>query len=243
MASPNDKGKVESGIKFVKGNFFKGRTFYGGTDLDIRLKNWNMEKNLRIHGTTRKIPHKIFLEEEKTCLSPLPPVRFSLAKISTRKVYHDCHIYVDYNYYSVPYEYVGKTVDVEITDKLLRVFYRQEQIAIHNRITERGKFSTVTAHYPEFKVFAQDEFKSLYRERMASLGPYCEKMFCRVIEKQPGNWTRTVKGILSLTGFYSQDTVEASCRRALAFDLAEYQAVKRICKNGAYTLPVSEVAL
>ena len=114
VASPNDKGKVESGIKFVKDNFFKGRTFTGGTDLDIRLRNWNIEKNLRIHGTTRKVPHQVFLEEEKTCLCPLPPVRFSLAKISTRKVYHDCHIYVDYNYYSVPYAYVGKTVDVEV---------------------------------------------------------------------------------------------------------------------------------
>lgn len=243
VASPNDKGKVESGIKFVKGNFFKGRAFTGGTDLDIRLRNWNIEKNLRIHGTTRKVPREIFLEEEKTCLSPLPPVRFSLAKISTRKVYHDCHIYVDYNYYSVPYEYVGKTVDVEITDSMLKVYYRQEQIAAHERITDKGRFSTVTAHYPEFKVFAQDEFKDLYRGKMASLGPYCEKMFSMVIEKKPGNWTRTVRGILSLTSFYSQDIVEASCKRALAFGIVEYQAVKRICRNGAYTLPVSEVAL
>jgi len=35
------------------------------------------------HGTTRKIP-----QEE-----------FTLAKVGIRKVYHDCHIYVDYNYY------------------------------------------------------------------------------------------------------------------------------------------------
>jgi len=243
VGHPNDKGKVESGIKFVKGNFFKGRTFTGGTDLDIRLKNWNIDKNLRIHGTTRKVPCGVFMEEEKTVLSPLPPSRFILSKISTRKVYHDCHIYVDYNYYSVPYEYVGKTVDVEITDKLVKVFHKQEQIAIHKRIADRGKFSTVAAHYPEFKVFAQEEFKSLYRGKMASLGPYCEKLFSQVIEKQPRHWTRTIKGILSLTNFYSPDTVEASCKRALAFGIVEYQAVKRICKNGAYTLPAGEVTL
>ena len=242
VASPNDKGKVESGIKFVKGNFFKGRTFKSGTDLDIRLRNWNIEKNLRIHGTTRKVPHQIFLEEEKTCLSPLPPVRFSLAKISTRKVYHDCHIYVDYNYYSVPYQYVGKTVDVEITDKLLRVYWQQEQIAVHERIRDRGRFSTVTAHYPEFKVFAQEEAGDLYRDKMASMGQNCEELFKKVVEKQPRHWRATIKGILSLTNLYSPDTVDAACKRALAFGIVEYQAVKRICKNGAYTLPVSEVA-
>lgn len=243
VASPNDKGKVESGIKFVKGNFFKGRAITGSNDFDIKLRKWNTDKNLRIHGTTRKVPYEVFVEEEKTSLSPLPPSRFILSKISTRKVYHDCHIYVDYNYYSVPYQYVGKTVDIEIGDKLLKVFYRQEQIALHKRITDRGKFSTVASHYPKFKVFAQDVYQNIYRDKMADLGPYCEKLFSQVIEKQPGNWTRTVKGILSLTNFYSPDTVEASCKRALAFGLVEYQAVKRICKNGAYVLPVNEVAL
>lgn len=131
----------------------------------------------------------------------------------------------------MPYEYVGKTVDIEIQDKLLKVFYRQEQIAIHSRITDRGKFSTVASHYPKFKVFAQDVYQNIYRDKMADLGPYSEKLFSQVIEKQPGNWTRTVKGILSLTNFYSADTVEASCKRALAFGLTEYQAVKRICKT------------
>ena len=29
---PNDKGKVESGIKYVKINFFKGRSFTSGND-------------------------------------------------------------------------------------------------------------------------------------------------------------------------------------------------------------------
>ena len=153
------------------------------------------------------------------------------------------HIYVDYNYYSVPYEYVGKTVDVEITDNMIKVYWRQEQVAVHERIPDKGRFSTVTAHYPEFKVFAQDEAGDLYRDKMASLGPCCEKMFYNVIEKQPGHWVRTAKGILSLTNFYSQEIVEAARKRALAFGIVEYQAVQRICKNGAYTLPVSEVAL
>ena len=243
IASPNDKGKVEAGIKFVKNNFFKGRDITGATDFDLKLRKWNIDKNLRIHGTTRKVPYEVFVEEEKTSLSPLPPSRFTVSKISTRKVYHDCHVYVDYNYYSVPYEYVGKTVAVEIGDKLLKAYYRQEQIALHRIITGKGKFSTVTSHYPEFKVFAQDTYQNIYRDKMANLGPYCEKLFSQVIKKQPGNWTRTVKGILSLTNFYSVDTVEASCKRALAFGMTEYQAVKRICKNGAHVLPVSEVVL
>jgi len=243
VASPNDKGKVECGIKFVKSNFFKGRVFSGGTDLDQKLKAWNIEKNGRIHGTTRKVPCEMFIEEEKNVLIPLPLSRFKVSKISTRKVYHDCHIYVDYNYYSVPYQYVGKTVDIELTDKLLKVFYKANQIALHPRITLKGQFSTQASHYPDFKVFDPGQYQKVYKDRVELVGPYCGQLFDQVIEKQPKHWIRTIKGILSLTNFYSAETVEASCRRALAYGIAEYQTVKRICKNSAYCLPVEEVAL
>jgi len=90
IKSPNEKGKVESGIKFVKGNFFKGRFFSSGTDLDKRLKDWNIKANNRIHGTTRKVPFEVFMKEEKSLLASLPSARFTISKISTRKVYHDC---------------------------------------------------------------------------------------------------------------------------------------------------------
>ena len=62
---PNDKGKVESGIKYVKSNFFKGRSFTSGNDCDNQLRQWNRKANLRIHGTTRKVPREIFEQEEK----------------------------------------------------------------------------------------------------------------------------------------------------------------------------------
>ena len=243
VASPNDKGKVESGIKFVKSNFCKGRSFVSGTDLDRQLRVWNKDKNNRIHGTTRKVPYEIFMEEEKAVLSPLPPSRFVVSKISTRKVYHDCHIYVDYNYYSVPYEYAGKTVDIEIGDKLLKVSYRQEQIALHTRITLKGQFSTVSSHYPDFKVFDSTQYQDIYKQKVSLVGPYCTKLFDQAVAEKPKHWGRTIKGILSLTNFYSIQTVEASCRRALAYGIAEYQTVKAICKNAAYALPVEEVAI
>ena len=243
VASPNDKGKVESGIKFVKSNFFKGRTFTSGSDLDRSLRKWNIDKNNRLHGTTRKIPFDVFMEEEKSLLASLPPARFVVSKISTRKVYHDCHIYVDYNYYSVPYAYVGKTVSIELTETVLKVFYKSQQIALHKRINEKGEFSTVNSHYPDFKIFDLSEHHRMYKEKMASIGPSTLKLFEKTVSRQPKYWTRTIKGILSLTKLYSNDVIEKSCTRALAFELAEYQAVKRICKNSAYALPLEEAFL
>jgi len=240
---PNDKGKVESGIKFVKSNFFKGRTFESGTDLGYQLKAWNRNVNERIHGTTRKVPLEVFTGKEKSCLGPLPPVRFSLAKISTRKVYHDCHIYVDYNYYSVPYEYVGKKVDVELTDSLVKVSYQGSRIALHKRITDKGVFSTIKSHYPAFKMFDATENQKIFRQKMKEMGPYCEKFFDKVLSQKPKSFSAIVRGVLSLKKLYPDSVIEASCKRALFYGAIEYRVVKSICKNSAYVLPLEEVAI
>jgi len=243
IAKPNDKGKVESGIKFVKGNFFKGRAFTSGKDLDCQLKAWNRTANGRIHGTTRKVPIDVFTEEEKSILSPLPPVRFVISKISTRKVYHDCHIYVDYNYYSVPYEYVGKNVDIEITESLVKVYYAGKRIALHKRIAGRGSFSTLESHYPSFKIFDTTENQKALRQKMKEMGPYCGKFFDKVLSQKPKSASSIARGVLSLKKLYPDSVIEASCKRALFYGAIEYRVVKSICSSSAYVLPLEEVAI
>jgi hypothetical protein len=114
VRKPNDKGKVESGIKYVKRNFFLGRKFKDSDDVERKLRKWmDSTSNQRIHGQIRKIPQEVFEEEEKRKLQELPEEEFTMLNVGVRKAYHDCHIFVDYNYYSVPFEYVGKEVEIE----------------------------------------------------------------------------------------------------------------------------------
>jgi len=138
---PNDKGKVESGIKYVKGNFFKGRKFANGAECDRKLRFWTEEANKRIHGTTKKVPVEVFEKEEEDKLLPLPSLKYQTCQSGTRLVYHDCHIFVENNYYSVPFEYVGTEVDIEIADTLIMVFYKGTQVTIHSRLQGKGQFS------------------------------------------------------------------------------------------------------
>ncbi len=69
----NKSIKVESGIKYVKNNFFIGRKFKDGNDLDKKLRSWLEDKcNARVHGTTRKVPREVFDSQEKHLLKSLP---------------------------------------------------------------------------------------------------------------------------------------------------------------------------
>lgn len=236
---PNDKGKVESGIKYVKNNFFSGRDFLDGMDLDRQLREW-LDKtcNQRVHGTTRQIPLELFAKEEKAKLKPLPLKEFSMADVGSRKVYHDCHIYVDYNYYSVPFEYVGQEVDIELDKNILRIFYQNKEIALHPRQGGKGKFSTDNSHYPQYKRYSETEYQEKYQAKMAEIGPYAEQLFFQIVEQHPKEWARTVQGILSLLKNYSKEIVESACKRGLAFGVNRYTILKNICGNGSYLLPI-----
>lgn len=235
---PNDKGKIESGIKYVKNNFFLGRKFKNKNDLNYQLKRWLEKANSRIHGTIKKVPLEIFEKEERSKLLPLPFDDFQIAKAGIRKVYHDCHIYVEHNYYSVPFEYVGKEVEIEITKSLLRIFYNLKEIAIHPLCLDKGQFVTNENHYPKYKRISETEYQEKYQTKMKSLGPFAEQLFFLILENQKGSWYRTVQGILSLEKSYSKEIVELSCKRALAYNVYEYQKIKNICKNGSYKMPI-----
>lgn len=58
---PQEKGKVESGVKYAKNNFIKSLSTKDFYRVQSLLRDWvNNTCNTRIHGTTRKIPKEVF---------------------------------------------------------------------------------------------------------------------------------------------------------------------------------------
>jgi len=242
VREPQEKGKVESGIKYVKNNFFAGRKFIDGNDLDKQLTKWLENTcNKRVHGTTRKIPIEVFCNEEKDKLIKLPEEDFSFPKVGQRTVYRDSHVYVDYNYYSVPSKYIGEKVDIEVNEKLVKISYQGSQIAVHKTIKKRGEFSTVDSHYPKFKNYLSSEYKEMYREKMSLIGEDTGQLFLLIIKKHPNEWNKITQGILSLVKIYSEEIVNLACKRALAFQICRYRIIKNICENGSYNLPLDYI--
>lgn len=243
VRQPQEKGKVESGIKYVKNNFFAGRQFKTYADLKTQLKEWTQHYcHERIHGTTKEKPRVLFEEKEKGVLKPLPIKAFYMGFRGQRKVHKDCHVILDHNFYSVPFKYVGKTVEVEQDPKEVKIFYEGCQIALHPHVDGKGIFSTQTAHYPKYKYYTPEspEYLSLYKEKMTSLGKETEIFFSLIVKEHPRDWYRVVKGVLSLRKKYSDEVINLTCKRAMAFGITHYQKIKKICESGCYHLPISE---
>lgn len=231
---PQQKGKVEAGIKYLQGNFVNGRQFKDSHDLRSQLKSWVKKANHRVHGTTKKIPSEVFRQAEQEKLQALPEEEFAFFNRGKRKVNRNCHLHFQQNYYSVPACLVGKEVTVRWNDHLLRITYQGEQVALHKLALGQGEYITRRSHLPDYKSYSQTEYQAKYEEKMANIGESAHQYFRQLVKKKRGYWRRTVRGILGLVVDYGKEAVEASLARALYFDVANLVIIKNILAKRLY---------
>jgi len=107
---PKGKGKVESGVKYVRRNFWAGLISISGIDdLNWRCRDWLAKvANMRIHGTTGRVPLEMLREENlpSTAGRPAYPVEPAVL----RRVSHDCLVSFRGCRYSVPSDWANKNV-------------------------------------------------------------------------------------------------------------------------------------
>lgn len=77
--SPEKKGKVEAGVKYVKRNALAGREGERADEVNKMLVRWVTEiAGARQHGTTGRKPLEVFNAEEKPALMALPKAAFEM---------------------------------------------------------------------------------------------------------------------------------------------------------------------
>lgn len=224
-----DKGKVESAIKYVKNNFLKAATATTFEDLSKELAVWNEQvANKRVHGTTRKVPLDVFTRQEQAQLLRLPTLRYQSYSLEKRKVNALGHISYRQNFYSVPCAYMGQTLLVKATDTMLRIYQQEQQVALHAIASGKGSYVTQEAHKPLYK---QKKSESYYRQQLAPIGTHALAFMQALQQHRPYHWHDMIRGILHLSKHYNASTLDAACKRALAYQALSYQVVKRICQK------------
>ncbi len=124
------KGKVESGVKYVKRNALAGRRFASWDALNAWLEEWAVTvADQRVHGTTHERPIDRFARETLTPLGVRVPYRYEQERI--RRVPADALVAIGAARYSVPVQYVGTTVTVQETTTHYEIFQGAACIARH----------------------------------------------------------------------------------------------------------------
>ncbi len=142
------KGKVESGVKYVKRNALAGRSFDSFAALEEHLVRWMARVDGRVHKTTHERPMDRFERAERAALRALParalPVR---ERRLTRRVSSEALVDVDTVRYSVPHRLVREAVEVLVGETRVRIFHGGDLVADHRRSCEPHSRVVDSTHY------------------------------------------------------------------------------------------------
>ena len=204
---PRDKPKVERGVQYVRERFFKGGDFKDLTHLRSEAARWCRDvAGLRIHGTTRRQPLQVFLDEERHALIPWDGEPYELAYWRNAKVHQDHHIQCQQALYSVPATLCppGQNVEVRVDSKLVHIYHRGILLKVHPR-QPRGGRATDPADYPAelsaYTTRTPDRIKGKAQELGSGGGRICRTPLRRptaLVQNSPGTQAPAPGGALHL---------------------------------------------
>jgi transposase len=156
---PRTKGKVERMVDYVKDNFLLAREFADMDDLNAQTIAWlDHTAHVRIHATTGHRPIDL-LRSEKDHLTPIESVRpYTFVERHPRKVAKESMVSFRSSRYSVPPEFVGREVTIEVAGTHGNVVIRSGDaiVAEHPCAQKQGESVTQKQHLDElWKLAAQ----------------------------------------------------------------------------------------
>lgn len=220
VRKPKDKASVEGTVGYISRQIIAPLRNYQCFHIED-LNQQIFEKLEEINTTDfQKRPgsrKKVFEEEEKSYLQPLPQTRYKLSEWRTAKVQLNYHIQVERMYYSIPYEYVRESVDVRLTTDLIEVYFKEVRIASHKRLKgEMGQYSTNIDHMPDHHRLYLDHNPENNRIWAEAVGPFMSKFVSRIldtnVEKQALNSLGTLR---NLSRKYTDSELEKATEKLL----------------------------
>jgi hypothetical protein len=229
VRKPEHKGKVERSVTIIKQQLIAGRDHKDICALNIYAEKWcRHEIAHRIVRTTGETPWERYIRDEKHLLLPLPKTDFECAIWQPGFVHRDHHIVFLRSFYSVPTKYIGKTLWLRATLRIVQIYHENELIKTHIRASHNGQWQTDPKDYPEYVNEFLEKTPKACLGMAQSMGKSVHAVIAEVLKKSSITNQRKAQAILRLAKKYSDSRLEAACTRALEFDNLKYVSIKRI---------------
>lgn len=238
---PKDKSKAEVGVQIVERWILarlRHHTFFTLAEANQCIRSLLEELNSR---PFRQLPgnrQTAFETLDRPVLRPLPKQPYEYVEIRRCRVNIDYHIAFDQHHYSVPHHYVSEQVEVQASDYLIQVYFRQRQVAIHPR-RHRPGITTEAGHMPTRHRKQQQWTPGRLKTWAQDIGPdTLAWVSARLAAREhPEQAYRVCLGLLNLTREYPSQRVNAGCRIANREGLNRLKHIKAILQSNRDKLP------
>ena len=210
---PKDKAHVELSVKLVQ-RWILARlrhfTFYSIAELNKeidRLIPLYLDKVMKHLGKSRR---ELFKELDEPALLPLPQTRYEYKEFKLLKVSKDYHIQLEHNFYSVPYQLIGKKVEVWFSAKIVSITYEGKTVATHPKLLHKGAFSTQHEHMASSHQKYLEWNPTKIMNWGLTIGSETAKLFKNIMDNRPHPEMgfRTCLGIISTYKKYQEKGFE-----------------------------------
>jgi transposase len=239
--SPEKKGKVEAGVRYVKHNFL---ATWKTVDIDEdrrQLQRWVRQiAGQRCHGTTRQRPCDLFEQHERAALLPLPNRRWAPVEWKKAKLHRDSHVQIEGGCYSAPWRFLHQELWVRCTRHSVAIYHQDQYLCTHARVRP-GQRSTVEEHLPEHRRDLRHRSREHWMSRASTLGQEVQDLAQALFDSDDVLLQlRKVQAVITHLETFPRQRARAAAKRALFYGCIDYRSIKNILKQGLDLLPLEE---
>ncbi len=234
---PKDKAHVENIVKITYQSIY--------ANLPEKYTLTLSELNQAIMASLEKLNNRILtgrdysrsdqMQLELPSLHPLPESYYEMRKIKQVTVMKNGHVYLseDQHYYSVPYELIGKKLNMQYSKSKVELYQKYEMVASHKRLRSPHNYSTEPSHMPPQHRYVTEWSPTFFMEKARAIDPVVEYYISQVLEKKqhPEQAYKSCQGILSLAKRVGNQRLIKACKRAHEIGYYNYKIIDDILKK------------
>jgi hypothetical protein len=227
VGDANRSARVEGPFNMIERNFLVGRAFESWKHLNQEAHAWceriNAKFSRKLHATRREL-----FAKESRALRTLPTWVPEVYRLHPRTVDPEGFISLHTNRYSVPYELIGRQLEVRETAERVEVFHGTRLVAEHDRQWDPATARIIDMrHRPRnLRAIRTVQAPMEERNRLEQLGPpylaYAEAL---------RNYHRTrscvaVRQLLRMSSEYPKEPMQNALEAALQYRIYDLKRLE-----------------
>jgi transposase len=229
LGDADRKARVEGPFSFIENNFLAGRKFADFADANRQAREWCDKVNAKFRRSLSASSNELYAVEHPK-MRRLPAWRPEIYQLHQRVVDLEGYIHVDGHTYSVPYQLIGKPVEVRESKDKIRVFRGPREVAVHDKVisTLRNQRRTITTHRPpRGQSAAPTQLLPEERELVDAGPPFAD--YATAIRKRGGSrWPAALRRLAQMRRDYPAAQLETAVRTAAHYGLYDLDRLERM---------------
>jgi transposase len=236
VRAPNEKGRVENGVGYVKKNFLRGLEPGPFEAINPAVRIWlDTVANLREHGSTRKRPIDLHVVERPAliglCAAPYDAGVSRIVQTSAQ-----FRVTFETNRYSVPAEYASRRVTLRVYPERLVIYHEHQLIAEHPRRYDRHQDCLIADHQRKLLGQKRKAREQQHLMHLLRLAPHADEYY-RQLEARRLNPAVHIRKIIALSEIYGEEATGRAIEDALEFQAFSSEYIANILDQRTRNLP------